>query len=192
VNASRSATLLGGGRSRSAVGTPAQRNDDRSCVRLPGSRGQDRARRPAQALVEAALILPLLLLLALGGVGIGRLVQARMAIDAVAREAARAAVLSPMPSVRSNGSAEWQAAKQNGEEQGQAVASGYRLDNVTVLLERERDFSPGSWVSAYASVVVPAIHVPFMERMFNGSGSPMITLSSRHWERIDPYRSRLP
>src|SRR3712207_4368354 len=55
-------------------------------------------RRPAaqggQALVETALVLPVLLLLAFGVVGATRLTQARMEVSAVAREAARAAALT--------------------------------------------------------------------------------------------------
>ena len=54
-------------------------------------------RNRAQAVLELALVLPLLLLLAFGAVGVGRVIQAQMALSAVAREAARQAALSPLP-----------------------------------------------------------------------------------------------
>ena len=44
-----------------------------------------------------ALVVPLLLLLAFGVVGVGRVGQARLGVSAVAREAARAAALADSP-----------------------------------------------------------------------------------------------
>src|SRR5207249_11812615 len=51
-------------------------------------------RSRGQALVETALVIPMLLLLALGVVGVGRVVQAQLAVSAAAREAARAGALA--------------------------------------------------------------------------------------------------
>ena len=48
-----------------------------------------------QAIVELALVLPVLLLLTMGVLGVGRITQAHMAVRAVAWEAARAAALAP-------------------------------------------------------------------------------------------------
>jgi hypothetical protein len=150
-------------------------------------------RRHAQALVEAAVVAPLLVLLVLVAIGVGRLVQARMALDAVTREAARAAVLSPMPRVGSNGESAWRAARENGRNQGEAVARGFGWNNVQLDLDADPSFQPGNWVSAEGQVAVETIHLPFMQRVFGeGSGAPVVTLRSQHWERIDPYRSLLP
>ncbi len=54
-------------------------------------------RARGQALVELAIAIPILLVLALGVVGAGRVIHARVAIDAVAREAARAVATAPDP-----------------------------------------------------------------------------------------------
>ena len=70
------------------------------------------------------------LLLAFGAVGVGRVVQAQMALSAVAREAARQAALSPLPP---GGSAA--DAKQDGESRGQYVARGYGLNTAVVSVE---------------------------------------------------------
>jgi hypothetical protein len=98
-----------------------------------------------------------------------------------------------MPSVRSNGQAEWRAARNNGRDQAAAVASGYGFENVQIAFEVDPSFEPGAWVRADAEVSVEAIHLPFMRRFFGeGAPRPTVTLHSRHWERIDRYRSRLP
>jgi hypothetical protein len=134
-------------------------------------------------LVEAALILPLLLLLAFGGVGVGRLVQARMALDAATREAARAAVLSPMPHVNSNGD-EQRHAQTAGEDRGIEVARQYGLANANVAVTFEPRFAPGGFVIARGTYRVTEIDLPYMRHVFH--------LHARHDERIDPHRSLLP
>src|SRR5436309_15437776 len=69
--------------------------DDRRWVagkalcRLPG-----RA-RAGQSIVEVALVLPILLLLTFGVIGVSRVAQAKMAVISAAREAARSAVQAP-------------------------------------------------------------------------------------------------
>jgi Flp pilus assembly protein TadG len=50
-----------------------------------------------QALAELAVVVPILLLVALCCVGMGRLIQARMGLSAATREAARATALAPKP-----------------------------------------------------------------------------------------------
>src|SRR5438270_7051878 len=78
----------------------------------------------AQALVELALAIPILLLLAFGVIAVGRVIDAQMGVSAVAREEARAAALA-------NGSQE---ASSNGLERGQEVAGGYHLGNGSLQL----------------------------------------------------------
>ena len=62
---------------------------------MSGAREYGRKERPVsrgEALLETALVLPLLLLLAFGVVGAGRVTQARLGVSAASREAARATV----------------------------------------------------------------------------------------------------
>jgi hypothetical protein len=150
------------------------------------------ARLPAQALVEAAIVVPLLLLLAFGGVGIGRLVQARMGLDAATREAARAAVLSPMPIVRPHGTEAQQHAEEQGRAQGERVAQGYGLTDARFLVQAPA-FGPGSWVTAEGTYTVSEVDLPFMRNVFaailNGRG---IQIHARQVERVDAHRSLLP
>jgi hypothetical protein len=70
-----------------------------------------------QALVELAMALPVLLLLALGVVAVGRLVYAHVALTAVVREATRAVATSATPQDTSQGVT-----------RGREVAQGYGLD----------------------------------------------------------------
>src|SRR5262249_49726003 len=69
-----------------ALESPAQRP--------PGAR---RGTQRGQALVELALVVPLLILLAVSVLGLSRVLQARMGVVGVAREAARAAALAQSP-----------------------------------------------------------------------------------------------
>jgi len=129
-----------------------------------------------QALVETALVLPILLFLAFAVIGVGRVTQARMGVDAVAREAARTAALASDPGV----------ALDQGTARGQAVASGYGLTNGTlqVILDVGQ-FDPGSDVQASASYAVSLGDLPLL-------GWVQLPLVSTHVERIDLYRSRWP
>ena len=105
-------------------------------MRLLLHRAQDAARRllrtgqDGQALVETALVMPLLLSLALGVVGVSRVVQAQMGVSAVAREAARSAALESSP----------RAAAGAGLVRGSDVAAGYGLTNGSLQLQVD----PGS------------------------------------------------
>ena len=80
-----------------------------------------------QSLVEAALVLPLVLLLAVGVVAAGRLTAAQGAVSAVAREAAQAAAAA-------SGAEE---ARLRGADRALAVADGYglRRDRLDVVVE---------------------------------------------------------
>lgn len=127
-----------------------------------------------QALVETALVLPILLILAFGVVGVGRLTEARMGVDAVAREAARSAALASDPA----------SALSQGTARGRAVATGYGLTNGTLQLSVDvGQFERGGQVQASASYTVSFNDLPLLSWA-------QATVSSVHFERLDLYRSR--
>jgi len=129
-----------------------------------------------QALVEVALVIPLLLLLAFGVVAMGRVTNAQMGVSAVAREAARAAALANNPGE----------AASRGVTQGQEVAAGYHLgDGSLQLAVNAGNFTRGGTVQASARYTVSLGDLPLL-------GWAHITVGSTHLERIDPYRSFWP
>ena len=136
-----------------------------------------RRRRPkecGQALVETALVIPMLLLLAFGVVGVGRLTQAQMGVSAVTREAARAGALA---STRAEALA-------HGTARGYAVAGGYGLSNGSFQLSVEPEgFARGGRIRAAARYVVALDGLPLL-------GWVHFMVRSHHSERIDLYRSR--
>lgn len=125
--------------------------------------------RQGQALVEVALVVPLLLFLAFAVVGVGRVVQARLGVSAVAREAARAAVQG------GNASA--------GRARGEAVGDGYALTNgsLTVLVDGGR-FEPGGRVTSVVTYEVRFDDLPLL-------GWARARVRGEAWEAIDLYRS---
>lgn len=129
-----------------------------------------------QALVEAALVLPLLLMLAFGVIGVSRVTRAQMGVDAVAREAARAGALAGNPSD----------ALTRATTRAQDVAAGYHLTNgslrVTVDLG---SFARGGDVRAAVQYTVSLGDLPLF-------GWLQVRVASAHVERIDIYRSRWP
>jgi Flp pilus assembly protein TadG len=126
-----------------------------------------------QALVELALLIPLLLLLAFGVVAVGRVTDAQMGVSAVAREEARAAALANDPA---------EAASQ-GMTRGQEVAAGYHLsDGSLQLAVNASDFNRGGAVQASAHYTVSLADIPLL-------GWAHVTVGSTHLERIDLYRS---
>lgn len=129
-----------------------------------------------QALVEVALVIPVLLLLAFGVVAVGRVTDAQMGVSAVAREAARAAALA-------NDSGE---AASQGVTRGQEVAAGYHLgDGSLQLAVNAGNFTRGGTVQASARYTVSLGDLPLL-------GWAYITVGSTHLERIDLYRSFWP
>lgn len=129
-----------------------------------------------QALVETALVIPILLLLAFGVIGVGRLVQAQLGVSAVARESARAAALANEPAE----------AIARGLARGQEVAAGYQLDNGSLRLGVEPGaLARGGRVGAVASYEVTLEDLPLL-------GWVRIPVVSDHSERTDLYRSRWP
>lgn len=130
-------------------------------------------RECGQALVELALVIPILLLLAFGVVAAGRVTQAQMGVSAVAREAARAAALA-------NDSGQ---AAVDGIARGREVATGYSLGNGSLQLAvNAGGFSRGGTVQASAHYTVSLADLPLL-------GWAHITVGSTHLERVDLYRS---
>jgi Flp pilus assembly protein TadG len=126
-----------------------------------------------QALVEVALVIPILLLLAFGVVAVGRVTDAQMAVSAVAREAARAAALANDPG---------EAASQ-GVTRGQEVASGYHLGDGSLQLAVDAGgLTRGGTVQASAHYTISLGDLPLL-------GWAHITVGSTHLERVDLYRS---
>jgi Flp pilus assembly protein TadG len=127
-----------------------------------------------QALVEAALVLPVLLVLVFGVVMAGRVVHAKIAVQAAAREASRTLATAPS------------------EEQGltdandaaRSAADGYGLSANGLSVDLQSNgFARGGTVSASVSYDVGLSGLPLLDAVD-------ITVSSSHSEQVDPYRSR--
>lgn len=135
----------------------------------PRARPGRRASRPGQALLELALILPVLLFLAFAVVGAGRVVQAQLGVSAVAREAARAAVAGRSPGA--------------GRARGEEVAAGYALGNGSLgLLVDGGRFAPGGQVTSVATYEVTFGDLPLL-------GWARVRVRGEAREAIDLYRS---
>ncbi len=130
-----------------------------------------RRRGHAQAAVEAALVLPLILVLILGVFAVGVVGRADAALLAVTEEAARAAATSANPSD----------AAAHGIARGRQVADGYRLVGASISVDA-RDFHAGGQVRADATVSVSLVGTSVF-------GPTQITLHHQHVEPVDPYRN---
>ena len=128
-------------------------------------------RGSGQAVVEAALVLPLILVLVLGVFAVGVVGRTDAALLAVAQEAARAAATA--------GSAGEAAA--HGVARGQQVAEGYRLSGTSISVDA-RDFRAGGHVRADATVTVSLVGLSVF-------GPARITLHQQQVEPVDPYRN---
>jgi len=130
--------------------------------------------RRGQALVETALVVPLLLTLAFGVVAAGRVANGRMAVEAVAREAARTAAMADTAAD----------ARARGVARGRQVAAGYGLADGSFDVQIEPGaFSRGGEVRASVRGDVALDDLPLL--------SPThVTVAGEHVERIDAYRSR--
>jgi hypothetical protein len=131
--------------------------------------------RSAQALVEMALVLPVVLALVFGTVALSRVVQAQSAIVAVAHEVARAGALGAN---RSDALYRMHA-------RAREVTSGLGLD--TSLLELSPDVSAyeraDGRVTATVTYEVDLRDVPLV------GWAPPPHIRARHVEWIDPFRS---
>ncbi len=124
-----------------------------------------------QALVEAALVLPLMLVLVMGVFVVGVVGRTDSALLAVAQEAARAAATASNPGD----------AASHGVARGTQVADGYRLREAIVTVDA-RDFRPGGQVRADATVTVSLATIPIF-------GPTAIRLHHEHAEPVDPFRN---
>jgi Flp pilus assembly protein TadG len=124
-----------------------------------------------QALVEAALVLPVMLVLVLGVFAVGVVGRTDAALLAVAQESARVAATS---TDATNGAA-------RGVERGSQVAEGYGLKGTIVTVDA-RDFGPGGQVRAATTVTVSLAAMPIF-------GHTAITLHRSHAEPVDPFRN---
>jgi Flp pilus assembly protein TadG len=108
-------------------------------------------RTGGQAIVEFALVSPLLLLAVVGIVALGLVGRTDGAVSAVASEAARAAALASSPS----------AAIAAGQARAAAVAQGYRLGQVSVNVDT-RAFRRGGQVVATADYTL-VLNLPMLD-----------------------------
>ena len=127
-----------------------------------------------QALLEAAIAIPVLLVMVFGVVAAGRVTEAKLAVQASAREASRTLALAPS---EQQGMADALAA-------GHSVAAGYGLadQRLTVAVDAN-GFLRGGTVTADVGYSVPLSDLPLLS-FFN------VEVSSSHSERVDIYRSR--
>jgi hypothetical protein len=128
----------------------------------------------AQALVELALVLPVVLGLVFGVVVLSRVVQAQLALVAVVEETARAGALAD----------EQVQVAARGIQRGTAVASGYGLHPQQLQLQVDATgFASSGRVLASGRYVVGLDDVPVL------GWAPAATLSAEHEEWVDPHRS---
>jgi Flp pilus assembly protein TadG len=133
-------------------------------------------KQSGQAIVEFALVVPILLVLAFGVLAIGRVVQADMAVRAVAWEAARAGALADSVT---------QATGQ-GLATGLAVADDYHLNRSAVQITVDASgYRRGGQVVAKARYVVSFGDLPLL-------GWASTPLQNVHAEPVDPFRAGVP
>jgi Flp pilus assembly protein TadG len=110
----------------------------------PGARRPESGERGSAA-AELVLVTPFLFLLLLFAVAAGRLVQARLAVDGAAQQAARAASLARTPA----------AASAQAQEVGQAALAGQPVTcDPAVITPDTGDFMPGGEVTVTVSCTV--------------------------------------
>ena len=133
-----------------------------------------------QAMLEIALVAPLLLLFVLGMLLFGRLLQARVGTIAAAREAAR---------VVAEASAE-SAGLTLAQQRAVDVASGYGLatSRFQVSID-DGGFGRGGTVTVHTSYQVPIGDLPLTGRVVGGTA---ITVRATDQETIEMYRARGP
>ncbi|MBV8717404.1 MAG: NERD domain-containing protein [Chloroflexi bacterium] len=134
-------------------------------------------RQSAQALVELALALPLVVALLLGTVAVSRVVQARTAVIAVAHEVARAAALASGPDD----------AVTRMRNRADLVAPGLGLDARALVLSWDLSRFAADPAEVVASVEYPVnlADLPLV------AGLPAVVVRADHAEWVDPFRSGL-
>ena len=137
-------------------------------------RGVPGAGSAGSVLIEAALVLPVLLVIASGVVMAGRVAHARIGVEAAAREAGRA--LAQAPSAGSG--------LREARSRALDAARGYGLDAASLTLELDAgSFARGSTVRARAACRVELWDLPLL-------GRAAVTVAASHEERVELYRSR--
>ena len=132
-------------------------------------------RQAAQALVELAVLLPVVLILIFGTLGVSRYVQTQAAVVAVAHEAARAGALASSPA----------GAIDRMRTRTAQVAPGVGLDTRALVLSWDVtrfDDNPGQ-VQVSITYVVAFGDLPMLGGMF-----PTV-VRGEHVEWVDPFRS---
>lgn len=125
-------------------------------------------------LIEAALVLPVVLVVAFGVVMAGRLVHAQVGVEAAAREAGRALARAPS---RDEGLAD-------ARSRALQAAEGHGLEAARVVLVLEAGaFRRGGTVRARASYRVALGDLPLL-------GLVEVTVAGSHQERVGLYRGR--
>lgn len=127
-----------------------------------------------QALVEAALAIPVLLVLVFGVVAVGRITEAKLAVQAAARESGRALAVAPSEEQGIN----------DAIDAAEAVAETYGLDESRLVVGLDSGgFARGGTVSSEIRCTVSLTDLPLL-------GFVDLDVSATHSERIDVYRSR--
>lgn len=127
-----------------------------------------------QALIEAALVIPVLLLLVFGVVMAGRISHAKIGVQAAAREAAREVATAPSELEGLTA----------GHETARSVADGYGMSQERLSVEVDANgFERGGTATATVIYRVGLGDLPLLGRV-------EVAVSSSHSERIDVYRSR--
>ena len=132
-------------------------------------------RQPAQALVEVAVLLPVVLLLVFGTIGVSRYVQTHAAVVAVAHEAARAAALA-------SGSSD---AIDRMRQRTQLVAPGFGLDTRLLVLRWDVTRFANQQGQVEATIEYP---LDFGDLPLVGALFPTV-VRAEHSEWVDPFRS---
>jgi hypothetical protein len=131
----------------------------------------------AQALVEAALALPLLLGLLFGTVALSRVVQAQTAVVAVAHEAARAGALARSPD----------AAVESMRRRVDLVAPGFGLDPRALTL----DWDVSTFARDRGHVLAIVRYAIDLSDLPLAGWAPAPAVRAEHVEWVDPFRSGL-
>jgi Flp pilus assembly protein TadG len=145
---------------------------------MPADRGRAARGEDGQALVELALVAPLVLSFLLGVLLFGRILGARAALSAAAREAARVVAEAPA------------------EDTGVRLAQQRAVDVVTAyglapgrfrVTIDDDGFVRGGTVTVQTSYDVPIGDLPLAGRVIAG---PTVSVRAVDRERIELYRAR--
>jgi nuclease-like protein/TadE-like protein len=145
--------------------------------------GQERQRnvaeraQSAQALVETALALPLVLSLLFGTLALSRVIQAQTAIVAVAHEAARAGALASSPDDAVN----------RMRQRVDLVAPGFGLDPNAIVLE----WDVSTFAHDRGHVLATVRYSVDLGDLPLAGWIPAPTVRAEHVEWVDPFRSGL-